>query len=211
VNSVPPFVVLTLQSVLAPCLIYVVTGSVWTQPETLDCTLGHRPAISPVCLFCTTTAASLPVGTNEQMLVDTRFFFEFLFLISITESIQGVIFQTMCICTWKGFSWKYYIFGCFQRLNTLWQQSLINSVLMCWKSTLILFCHLRFDFPVSLFSSDLGTNVFWIFSLFVACYMSHLSHHPQFHHPFKLSWTLRVYISSPYYFLHAIFESLMGK
>jgi hypothetical protein len=34
-------------------------------------TLGHRPAVSPVCLFCTTTAASLLVGTNEQMLVDT--------------------------------------------------------------------------------------------------------------------------------------------
>ena len=105
----------------------------------------------------------------------------------------------------------YSIFSCFQRLNTRWQQSLINSVLMCWKSTLILFCHPHFDFPVSLFSSDFGTNVFWIVLLLLECCVSHVSHHPQFHHSFKLSWTIRIWISSSCYFLHVIFESLKDK
>ena len=38
-------------------------------------------------------------------------------LLLVTEWIQRVTFQTMCIYTWKGNSWKYYIFGCFQRLT----------------------------------------------------------------------------------------------
>jgi len=82
---------------------------------------------------------------------------------------------------------------------------------MCWKSTLILFCHPHFDFPVSLFSSDFGTNVFWIVLLLLECCVSHVSHHPQFHHSFKLSWTIRIWISSSCYFLHVIFESLKDK
>jgi len=73
---------------------------------------------------------TLLVGTTEQMLVDTSLLlFLILLLILITETIQRVTFQTICMYTWNWYSWKDYIFGHFRRLNTLWEQSLINSVL----------------------------------------------------------------------------------
>jgi hypothetical protein len=143
------------------------------QPETLGFTNGHRP----VCLFCTTTVASLLVGTNEQMLGVTPPppFLNFYF--ASNNGINWVtFFKKMCVYERKFMTILYiWLLSKIKYTFTAISHYLCNCALKI-DFNIILSFTLRFS--ICLLSSVFGTNVCRIFSLFLECYMSHLSHHP---------------------------------